>query len=166
MFKLVKDPFLKEPFLPNLLEFRKEFDQVFDRFFGTPWEKEYFLPKAGFVPPVEAYIDNKLQKFFMKVVVPGIKPDELKLKLLGSTLTIYGEYKPVHEIENLEYLHKEIHFGKFERTLILPEGVDTDRLIAEYKNGLLELTAPVIGSALPRHVEIKMAMPEVKRVAI
>ena len=167
MHKLLRDPFLKEPFLPNLLEFRKEFDQIFDRFFDIPWEKEHLLPPAAFVPPVEAYIDTKLQKFFLKIVVPGIKPEELKLKLLGNMLTIYGEFKPIVEMEHIDYIHKEIHFGKFERTLHLPEGVDTDRLVAEYKNGLLELTAPVITAHLPRHVEIRMALPEVaKKVAV
>jgi HSP20 family protein len=156
---------LRDPFLQDLLEFRKEFDQIFHRVLGTPWAQETYLPMAGFVPPVEAFIDNKTKKFFMKIALPGVPPEELKLQLNGNLLTLNGERRIVPEMETLDYLHKEIHYGKFERILTIPEGVDTDRLIAEYKNGILELNAPVIAGALPRRIEIKMVAPEVKRVA-
>ncbi len=153
----------RDPFLQNLLDFRKEFDQVFHRFFGTPWVQEPYLLAAGFVPPVEAFIDNKTKRYFMRIALPGVNPDELKLHVHGNVLTLTGERKLTPEIEEKDYLHREIHYGAFERSLTLPEGVDTERLTAEYKNGLLELSAPVIVEALPRRIEIK-TVPEVKRV--
>jgi HSP20 family protein len=159
MEKLHYDPFLKD-----LVEFRKEFDQMFRRFFGMPWMHETLLPMAGFVPPVEAFIDNKTKKYFLKVALPGINPEELKVQLSGNLLTLTGERKVLPETENLDFHHREIHYGKFERMLNLPEGVDTDRLMAEYKNGVLELSAPVITGALPRRIEIKTVVPEMKRV--
>lgn len=49
----------------------------------------------------------------------------------------------------------EITYGSFHRTITLPEGVDKDKLNAEYRNGMLEITAPIAAAALPRKVEIK-----------
>jgi len=61
-------------------------------------------------------------------------------------------------------LHEEISYGKFERTFTLPEGVDTDKLTAEYQNGVLEITAPVAAAALPRRIEIRTT-PLSKQIA-
>jgi len=48
-----------------------------------------------------------------------------------------------------------IVYGAFERTLSLPEGVEPDKVTADYQNGILEITAPVSAAALPRRIEIK-----------
>ncbi len=160
MTKLFRDPFLE-----NLLDFRKEFDQIFHRFFGAPWEKEMLMPMAGYVPPVEAFIDHKTKKYFLRVSLPGVNPEELKLNVHGNVLTLSGERKFLPELEDRDYLFRELHYGKFERTLTLPEAVDTERLFAEYKNGVLELSAPVMVAALPRRIEIKTT-PEMKRVGV
>ena len=160
MTKLFRDPITE-----NLLDFRKEFDQIFHRFFGTPWAKELMLPMAGYVPPVEAFIDNKTKKYFLRIALPGINPEELKVHVHGNLLTLSGERKIMPEMEDRDYLHRELQYGVFERTLSLPEAVDTERLVAEFKNGLLELTAPVIVGALPRRLEIKTT-PMVKSVSV
>ena len=87
------------------------------------------------------------------------------LNLHGNVLTLSGERKWIPEIEQLDYLHRELNYGVFERTLTLPGAVDTERLVAEYKSGILELSAPVIPGAMPRRIEIK-AVPELKRVPV
>jgi HSP20 family protein len=59
----------------------------------------------------------------------------------------------------------EIVYGVFERTLALPEGVNVEKLTAEYVNGVLEITAPVAAAALPRKIEIKTTAPFTKQIA-
>jgi hypothetical protein len=54
-------------------------------------------------------------------------------------------------------------YGAFERTLPLPDGVDANKLEAEYNNGVLEITAPIAASALPRRIEVKSA-PAAKKM--
>lgn len=159
MTKLFRDPFFQD-----LIDFRREFDHIFSRICGTPLTQERFLPTGEFVPPVESFVDNKTKKFCLRVALPGVDPTDLKLHVQSNILTLSGERKLVQEMKELEYLHREIHYGTFERTLTLPEGLETDKLTAEYKNGVLEIVAPVTAAALPRRVEIK-TVPEIKRVA-
>jgi HSP20 family protein len=65
---------------------------------------------------------------------------------------------------DVDVLHEEISYGAFERTFTMPDGVDADKLSAEYKDGVLEITAPVAASALPRRIEVKTA-PISKQIA-
>jgi len=60
-----------------------------------------------------------------------------------------------------DYLRREITYGSFERLIELPEGVDKDKLTAEYRNGVLEMTAPISAAALPRKIEVK-SLPSAK----
>ena len=73
----------------------------------------------------------------------------------NGLLTISGERKTTRSASDVDFLHNEIWYGAFERTLSLPEGVDVDKLSAKYHNGVLEISAPIAASALPRRIEIK-----------
>ncbi len=160
MTKLVR----RDPFFEDMIEFRKEFDKIFNRFFTTPWIMEPIPYFQAFVPPVESFLDNKSKKFYLRVALPGVDPVDLKVNVQGNILTLIGERKLEKEPKELDFMHKEIHYGTFERTLTLPEGLEVDKLVAQYENGMLELTAPITAAALPRRIEIKY-VPEVRRVA-
>jgi HSP20 family protein len=58
-------------------------------------------------------------------------------------------------------MHKEFSYEHFERTVMLPESVDTGKINAEFNNGVLEITAPLSANALPRKIEIK-SLPKTK----
>ena len=97
-------------------------------------------------------------------MLPGIDPKDVNLQVLGNTLTISGERSNSRETKEADYLHREITYGSFQRSVSLPEGVEKDKLNAEYRNGMLEITAPIAAAALPRKVEIK-ALPQAARHA-
>jgi HSP20 family protein len=95
------------------------------------------------VPPIEAWIDQEKKKYHLGVAMPpGMEPEEIQLTLQGNSLTV-------------KYLQQELTYGSVERTIELPEGVNTDELTAEYNNGVLKITAPLSASALPKQIEIK-----------
>jgi HSP20 family protein len=154
----------------ELFGFRREFDEMFNRILKSkPWTEWAELPAFGkefnFTPAVEAYVDKEGKKYVCRVTLPGIELKDLQVQAQGSMLTIHGERKLTRGVKEVELMEQEVGYGVFERTLTLPEGVNVEKLTAEYVNGVLEITAPIAVAALPRKIEIKAAAPFVKQIA-
>ena len=163
----MKNLVLRDPLFEDLFDFRREFDKIFNRILAVkPWGKEEVAPWPlfNFVPPVETYVDKETKKYVCKVSLPGIEPKEVQIHVQGNLLTITGDRKYTRQAKEHDALHEEFAYGKFERTLELPEGVNTEKMYAEFVNGVLEITAPVATVALPRKIEIK-ATPMTKQIA-
>ena len=160
-----------EGLFENLFDFHREFNEMFNRNLGLrPWVREWpetkeFKREFAFTPAVEAYLDKEAKKYVCKVTIPGIEPKELQIQVQANLLTIRGERKFDKKAKETELFEEEIGYGVFERTLVMPEGVVADKLVAEYLNGVLEITAPVAVAALPRKIEVKTVTPLVKQIA-
>ncbi|HEV2222278.1 MAG TPA: Hsp20/alpha crystallin family protein [Candidatus Acidoferrales bacterium] len=155
----------QDTFFQDLFDFRRDFDQIFNRIvLGKPLLGEQFIPNKmfDFLPSVESYLDKDAKKFVCRISLPGIDPKDVEIHTKDNLLTIKGERKLVRTSK--EVMDDEIMYGKFERTLTLPEGVVADKLAAEYHNGMLEISAPVAAAAMPRRVEIKV-VPISKQIA-
>jgi HSP20 family protein len=142
----------------ELFGFRRDFDEMFNRIASRrPWAAELpeFKKTFSMTPAIETYVDKEARKYICKVTLPGVEPKDLEVHAQGDLLTIRAERKVTREKNDVEYFESEINYGVFERTLPLPEGVMTEKLTAEYNNGVLEITAPVAAVALPRKIEIK-----------
>jgi len=158
---------LRDNLYEDLFDFRREFDKIFNRMLTVnPWGKEEVTPWTGynFVPAIETNVDKDAKKYTCKVSLPGIDPKEVQINVQGNLLTICGERKLERKAKEAEYFHEEFAYGKFERTLELPEGVLPEKLTAEFVNGVLEICAPVAAVALPRKIEIK-TVPVAKQMA-
>jgi HSP20 family protein len=155
----------RENLFQNLFEFRRDFDQLFNHILaGNPLAPEFkTAKKAGFLPAVESYIDKDGKTYIARVSLPGIEAKDVEVQLVEHLLTIKGERKTVRTTNGVEWMNEEIVYGQFERTIELPEGVVTEKLMAEYKNGVLEITAPVAPTAFPRKIELKN-VPAAKQV--
>jgi HSP20 family protein len=139
----------------DLFDVRRNFDQAFNRFLSWPSAQEDRTLEVDFSPAVESFIDTDNKKFHCEVLLPGVDPKNVNIQVQGNTLTISGERTNTRETKEANFLHREISYGSFTRTLVLPEGVDKDKISAEYRNGMLEITAPIANAALPKRVEIK-----------
>src|SRR6266581_5892230 len=128
------------------------------------WMPE-FKKTFNITPAVEAYVDKEGKKYVCRVTLPGVEPKDLQIHAQANVLTIRGERKLTHSTKEIELMEGEIVYGVFERTLELPEGVNVEKLTAEYVNGVLEITAPVAAAALPRKIEVKTMAPLVKQIA-
>ena len=150
------------PLFREFLDVRRDFDQMFNRFLNlrSPQQEEQNFAE-GFIPAVETSIDKDGKKFHCQVMLPGIDPKDVNIQVLGNTLTISGERSNTREVKEADYLQREITYGSFQRTIELPEGVDKDKVNAEYRNGVLEITAPISAAALPRKIEVK-SLPAAK----
>jgi len=149
-------PLLGEDLWRDLFDFRQDFDEIFNRLMTKrPVLTEPKLQTVGFIPPVEGWVDRETKKFYLRVAVPGIEPNDIVVHVQGNLLTIKGERKFTQTKKEIESIYREFSYGTFERTLTLPEGVDAEKLAAEFNHGVLEISAPVVAGALPRRIEIK-----------
>jgi HSP20 family protein len=137
----------------ELFDFRRDFDSIFDRLLAArPGVRERF---GSSTPPIQAWVDAGQKMYRLRVALPGVDPDKVQISAQGNMLTISGEQEETQEAEQADYLQREFSFERFERSVTLPEGVEVGKLNAEYKNGMVEITAPLSDTALPRRIEIK-----------
>ena len=101
--------------------------------------------------PIDAY--RRGEEFFVHLDLPGVDPDAIELTVEQNVLTIRAERRFEPE-EGDELLISERPQGSFTRQLLLGESLDTDRLEADYDQGVLTLRIPVAEAAKPRRVEI------------
>ncbi len=158
----------RESLFQNLFDFRREFDQIFNRMM-TGWpsiEEQSISSPAVFAPTVESFVDKAGKMYHCRLALAGVDPKDVQISAQGNVLTVTGERKATHESSEAEFHHREMWYGTFERKISLPEGVEADKLTAEYHNGVLEISAPVSASVLPRRIEIKSGeTPTAKQMA-
>ena len=82
----------------------------------------------------------------VKAELPGLKSKDIAVKLIDNTLEIMGEKKTEEKIDRRDYLKVERSYGKFSRTIRLPEGLDGEHVTAHFADGLLEVKIPKIES--------------------
>jgi HSP20 family protein len=142
-------------FFQDLLAFRRSVDQAIDRLAGTRWFKnsQWLRKESTFEPAAELYIDDETNVFHCRVCLPGVELGDIESQSEGNVLKITGQRKP-NRSEKIKLLHSEIPYGRFERKVSLAEGVDVENVTASYRNGLLEVEAPMIPSVSPRLIGI------------
>lgn len=131
----------------ELSTLHREMDRLFGRAFSdTPAGT---VAQASFVPAVE--VANQKDGWTVRLAIPGVDPKDLQIEVAGNTLTVRGERR--REERNEPYM-TEFSYGRFERTLTLPESIDGDKVTANYRNGMLDLRLPLHESVKPRKVQI------------
>jgi HSP20 family protein len=94
--------------------------------------------------------------FLLRADLPGLSEQDVSIELQDNVLTLSGERKAEHEERNEGYHRVERAFGRFSRSLTLPEGVDTDAVQASFDDGVLEVRIPKPEERKPRRVAISV----------
>ena len=95
--------------------------------------------------------------YTLRADLPGVEKKDVNISVDNGTLTIEGEKKQEHEKrEKDRYYHFERSYGSFRRAFSLPESVDSGKIKASFRNGLLELTLPKTEAAKPRKIDVKI----------
>jgi HSP20 family protein len=138
-----------EPFR-DMLNLRADMDKIFKSFFsGFPEEREgYWAP----IIDIEEDKDN----IIVKVEIPGMKKDDMKVAVHGKILSVSGERKQESEVRDKTYHRIERAYGKFSRAITLPSEVDADKIKASYKDGLLRINLPKLESVKPRQIDVEI----------
>ena len=122
--------------------------------FGRTFEGESeSLATGNFVPAVDVYEDA--QKVSLKLEVPGIRPDDLDIRVEGRTLTVRGERKFESEEKEENFHRIERRYGSFVRSFTLPATVDTDSIDAQTADGILTISLAKKPEAKPKQITVK-----------
>ena len=85
--------------------------------------------------------------------LPGVMPEDLDVRFEKPVLTIHGKVSPRHN--DIKFLHGEYGIGDFHRTFTIGEAIDTERISAELKNGVLTVHLPKSEKVKPRQIAVK-----------
>ncbi len=129
-------------------DLRREFDRLFDEALPANGRSA----RGTFAPALEAEEGDDGLTLHMEV--PGVAPDKLNVSIDGRVLSIEGE-RSAQRNDNSKLHRSERVFGKFSRSLRLPETYDTDAVEAKHQNGVLTLHVPKSVAAKPRAVRIE-----------
>jgi HSP20 family protein len=144
--------------MPRAVSPFERMDRMFDDFFGRGWLRPFRFERPALaefdwnLPKVDV-VDREAE-IVVRAEVPGVKKEDIEVSVSGDVLTIKGESKHEEKEEKGDYWRSEITRGSFSRTLQLPAAVDEDKVKAEMKDGLLQLTLPKIEKAKRKTIRI------------
>ena len=110
------------------------------------------LTAGAFVPAVDIYEDA--QKLALTFEVPGIKPEDVDVRVENNTLTVKGERTFANEQKEENFRRIERRFGSFVRSFTLPQTVDTEQVSAHSENGVLVIELPKKAAAQPKQIKV------------
>lgn len=129
-----------------LLQIQQDIDRLFDETFrrfglGTSrLDKALGRPELDF--PLKPTVDIQAtdQAYLLKVELPGVTEEDIKLEVTDRTLVLRGEKKQDKEEEGKDFYHRERVYGAFQRVLDLPEDADPEAVEARFKQGILTIS--------------------------
>ncbi|WP_321325463.1 Hsp20/alpha crystallin family protein [Thiomicrorhabdus sp.] len=116
----------------------KEMEERFNKLFPKASELESSL--VDFTPSVNSREGD--YAYHVEVDLPGVKKKDIKVEVKDNRLFISGERKEKKEVKKDDYQRIESSYGKFERSFILPGGIDSENVKASCEDGVLEVTLP------------------------
>ncbi|MGD9109811.1 MAG: Hsp20/alpha crystallin family protein [Phycisphaerales bacterium] len=134
----------------DLARLHRDMDDLFGAFFGN-WPSTT-LERA--VWPAIDVADNE-NEITVKAEVPGCNSEDIDISVHGNILTISGEKKQEEEKKEKGYYHLERSYGSFSRQINLPSDVETDKIDAACKNGVLTVKLPKAEKAKAIKVKVK-----------
>jgi HSP20 family protein len=137
----------------ELERMRREMDRLWDSFFEERPQRK--IEEFGEWGPSLDLSETK-NDLIVKAEVPGIDPKDIDISLNKDILTIKGEKKQEKEEKEENYHFIERSYGAFARSIRLPRDVQTDKINASYKNGVLRVTLPKSEEAKKKEIRIKV----------
>ena len=91
----------------------------------------------------------------IKTIVAGVKPEDLDISITRDMVTVRGARQETREVEDGDYFHKELYWGSFSRTILLPQEIDVDAAEAIERHGLLTLKLPKLDKTRQTKLKVK-----------
>ncbi len=133
------------------------FERLSKRFgdFASDFEKGISFEMGGFSPRVDITEDDN--NLFVHAEIAGMSKEDVKVSVNEERLlTLKGEKKKTDKKEDANYLRNERVFGEFERSFMLPDNVDVEKIQAKYDSGILELVIPKMEPPKPKEINVEI----------
>ena len=143
-------PAVANPFR-ELLSFQEEINKLFDDFFKAPRIADDVV---SFVPDID--IAETKDAFVIKADLPGLTEKDIEVSLTNNVLTIKGERKEEKEEKDKNFYRKERVYGTFIREIQIPKKVQSDKVKAKFKNGVLEIELPKAEEEKEKTIKIEV----------
>lgn len=146
--------------------FRNEMQRFLDPFWnrsGFPSLPRLFdaepmwrnLPMGGLASPAVDIAEDE-KAYHITAELPGMSEKDIEVTLAGDTLAIKGEKRDQKEEKAKNYYLSERHYGSFQRSFALPDGIDRDKIDASFSAGVLSLTLPKTAEAVKQQKKIEV----------
>jgi HSP20 family protein len=133
----------------ELMSLRQAMDRLFEESFVRP--DQWVGVDGG---PVALDVTSDKDELVVRAALPGVKPEDVDITVEAGTLTINGEYREESRSEGSQQLLSEIRRGTFRRAVSLPSGLEADKAVANFENGILTLRIPRAEAVKPRQIRI------------
>ncbi|NKB47139.1 MAG: Hsp20 family protein [Legionellales bacterium] len=141
-----------------LLNIQNTLDEVLHNFYNTfdlptfPLEE---FENLTISPSIDIVNTDKF--FKLEAEMPGLSEKDIDISITDGTLTISGEKKTSKQDKHGNYVTREIHYGAYQRNILLPQNVDTTKVKATFKKGMLwvEIPKKTIGTKVGKHIKIE-----------
>lgn len=140
-FAFTPGEFFNNPF-SIMRRMHEEMDRVFSEAIGgRPGAGAFGGGLAGWSPLIE--VSERENEMVVCAELPGLKPEDVKVEVTEDAVVIEGERKQQREDNQEGRWHSERHYGRFHRTIPLPEGAKAENVRADFRNGELQVIVPV-----------------------
>ncbi len=129
-----------------------------NRVFGEAYRRtdDDVRNRGAWMPPVDIFeTDN--HEIVLKAEVPGLRRDDLDIRVENNTLTIRGERKQEGSVKQESFHRVERSYGAFSRSFSLPSTVNTEKVAANFADGVLTITLPTREEAKPRQIQVQVS---------
>lgn len=134
-------PVRREDLMSPFYSLQKEINRIFDDFMSDLAPSKWFgEEEMSFVPSID--VKEKDKEIIVKAELPGMDADDIDISISDDVLTLRGEKKEEKEEKQGDYYHHELSYGSFHRDIPLPAEIETDRVDAEFKKGVLTVRLP------------------------
>ena len=133
----------------EMMTLREAMDRLFDDAFTRPNS----MSGGSVVLPIDLYQTE--EEVIVQASLPGLKLEDVHISVTADVLTLSGEYKQESDKKEATYHIREQRFGSFERAVMLPTDVQSDKAKADFENGVLTVILPKAETVKPRTISIK-----------
>jgi HSP20 family protein len=138
----------------DVMALQNRMNSLFQDFSRSSSGENDVVTAAGFVPPVDIYEDE--HKLVLKLEIPGIRQEDLDVRMENSTLSVKGERSFESEGKEENFHRVERRYGSFYRAFTVPNTIEPESIKAEYDAGILRLELQKRPESKPKQIKVNV----------